>query len=872
MQQPYTDKVAKLLMDAEALAKREGHAEIAPLHLALSLLEEESGLAAKIMQRAGSAAEALALALREALRALPKQRGVHPDPTCGRETAALLQKAQNVAREQGDTHLALDTLFLTLLRESPPPLDKIFKDADIQSEKIGEVIAGLRKGRASKSASAEETYDALEKYARDLTQEAEAGRLDPVIGREEEIRRTMQVLSRRTKNNPVFIGAPGVGKTAIAEGLALRIIKGDIAQSLADKRILALDMGALIAGAKYHGEFEERLKAVLTEIVAAGDVILFIDEMHMLIGAGRTTGAMDASNLLKPELARGTLHCIGATTLDEYREHVEKDAALARRFQPVYISEPTLEGSVSILRGLKEKYEMHHGIKITDAALVAAAELSDRYIHDRFLPDKAIDLMDEAASRVRMQMDSRPEKLDEAERRLIQMKIEREALSRETDEGSQRRLEILAKDLAVLEEETAAKRADWDAEQAVRSQRRDVKSRLEEAQWALEQATRAGDYARAGELTHKTIPEFEKRLGAMEKSAEGEGGASLSGAVHKEDIASVLARWTGIPVETMLEGEKDKLLHMEENLARWVVGQEEAVSAVARAVRRQRGGLQDPEKPMGAFLFLGPTGVGKTELAKALARVLFEDPRALLRIDMSEYMEKHAVARLIGAPPGYVGYEEGGGLTEAVRRRPYQVILLDEIEKAHPDVLNILLQLLDDGRLTDGHGRTVDFRNCLVLMTSNLGASHIAAAQTPQKERIMEEVRACFRPEFLNRLDDILIFERLTPAAMDAIVDIQIAELAKRLAAQGVTLKMETSAKQWLSKKGYDPVYGARPLKRVIQRALQDSLSEDILSGAVTSGMCVGVGVKAGALVFANGADTLRAEPAKTAFPDKEAV
>ena len=729
-QDNYTEKTLDALRAAETLAQEKGHAEIAPLHLAAALLSEKSGLAARLLAAAGASPAALKEAIETALANLPRQKGSAAQSHAAPALLALLKEARAIAEAQGDSHLALDTLLVALARHAPPPLSEIFREAGLSDRELQEACQNLRMGRASQSASAEETYEALQKYARDLTEEARKGKLDPVIGRDEEIRRAMQVLSRRTKNNPVLIGAPGVGKTAIAEGLALRIVRQDVPRSLARKRILALDMGALVAGAKYHGEFEERLKAVLGEIVAAGDVVLFIDEMHMLIGAGRAGGAMDASNLLKPELARGALRCIGATTLDEYREHVEKDAALARRFQPVYVQEPSREDAVSILRGLKEKYETHHGVRIADGALIAAAELSERYIHDRFLPDKAIDLMDEAASRVRMQMDSRPEALDEMERRLVQLKIEREALAREKDAASQSRLRALEKEIAALEDAAAKRRALWDASQERSQKARETRARLEEAQTALERATRDGDFERAGEIAHKIIPDLERRLSAppAADAADAADDRELE-IVRAEDIASVLARWTGIPVETMLEGEREKLLRLEETLAQWVVGQKEAIGAIARAVRRQRGGLQDPDRPIGAFLLMGPTGVGKTELAKSLARALFQDSRALLRMDMSEYMEKHAVARLIGAPPGYVGYEEGGALTESVRRRPYQVILLDEIEKAHPDLFNLLLQLLDEGRLTDGSWAFGGFQELFDLMTVQFGGGSFGAGR-----------------------------------------------------------------------------------------------------------------------------------------------
>ena len=731
----------------------------------------------------------------------------------------------------------------------------ILKDAGVTPQSLNETINDLRKGRTADSAGAEQQYDALKKYTRDFTEAAEKGEMDPVIGRDEEIRRTIQVLSRRTKNNPVLIGEPGVGKTAIVEGLAQRIVKGDVPDSLKDKKVLSLDMGALIAGAKYRGEFEERLKAVLSEIEASeGQIVLFIDEMHTLVGAGKADGAMDASNLLKPALARGQLHCVGATTLDEYRKHVEKDAALARRFQPVFVPEPTVEDTISILRGLKEKYELHHGVRISDAALVTAATLSNRYITDRFLPDKAIDLVDEAASRLRMQVDSKPEELDELDRRLMQLKIEREALKKETDNASKDRLEKLEKEIVNLEESANVLSQRWQEEKDKLGAAQKIKEDLDHARIELDKAQRDGDLTKAGELAYGVIPDLEAKLANIEEE-EGKAGSLAQEVVEPDMIAAVVSRWTGIPVDKMLEGEREKLLQMETEIAKRVVGQKEAVQAVSTAVRRSRAGLQDPNRPLGSFMFLGPTGVGKTELSRALAEFLFDDEHAILRVDMSEYMEKHAVARLIGAPPGYVGYEEGGALTEAVRRRPYQVILFDEIEKAHPDVFNVLLQVLDDGRLTDGQGRTVDFRNTLIIMTSNLGSEFLVNQKEGEdsdavEDQVMEVVRGHFRPEFLNRVDEIILFHRLAREDMGQIVDIQMKRLLKLLADRKITLTIDDDAKTWLGNKGYDPAYGARPLKRVIQKYVQDPLAEQILEGKIRDGATVKVGVKDGGLTF----------------------
>jgi len=835
----YTERARGFVQSAQSLALREGHQRFTPSHLLKVLLDDPEGLAAGLIASAGGDAKGALLAAEASLAKIPKVEGSGAGQLyMAPETARVFEAASGIAQKAGDSFVTAERL-LQALSVEPSEAANALKAAKVTAAALNEAINNLRKGRTADSASAEQAYDALKKYARDLTEDARNGKLDPVIGRDEEIRRAIQVLSRRTKNNPVLIGEPGVGKTAIAEGLALRIVNGDVPESLKDKKLLALDMGSLIAGAKYRGEFEERLKAVLSEVTAAaGGIILFIDEMHTLVGAGKADGAMDASNLLKPALARGELHCVGATTLAEYRKHVEKDAALARRFQPVFVSEPTVIDTISILRGLKEKYEVHHGVRITDSALVAAANLSNRYITDRFLPDKAIDLMDEAASRLRMQVDSKPEALDELDRRIMQLQIEREALRKETDVASRDRLSKLERELADLEEKSSTLTQTWRAEKDKLAGAQKIKEELEQARGELEQAQRKGNLARAGELAYGVIPQLEKRLAEQETQ-----GASpmLEEAVTESHIAGVVSRWTGIPVDKMLEGEREKLLQMEQALASRVVGQEEAVAAVSTAVRRARAGLQDPNRPIGSFMFLGPTGVGKTELTKALAGFLFDDEHALVRVDMSEYMEKHSVARLIGAPPGYVGYDEGGALTEAVRRRPYQVLLFDEIEKAHPDVFNVLLQVLDDGRLTDGQGRTVDFRNTLIVMTSNLGAEYLVALGENQdadeaRTEVMNVVRSHFRPEFLNRLDEIILFHRLKRENMAAIVDIQMKRLDQLLADRKIVVTLDPSAREWLADKGYDPAYGARPLKRVIQKSLQDELAGKILGGDIRDG------------------------------------
>jgi len=850
----YTERARGFIQSAQQLALRENHQQFTPEHVLKVLLDDEQGLCAGLIDKAGGRSKE-ALALTEAaLKKIPKVAGsgagqLYLAPT----TARLFDNAEKLAEKAGDSFVTVERLLVSLALEKGAEAAKILAQAGVTPQTLNGAINDIRKGRTADSASAENAYDALKKYTRDLTEAAKTGKLDPVIGRDEEIRRTMQVLSRRTKNNPVLIGEPGVGKTAIVEGLALRIINGDVPESLRDKKLLSLDMGALIAGAKYRGEFEERLKAVLNETTAAeGGIILFIDEMHTLVGAGKADGAMDASNLLKPALARGELHCIGATTLDEYRKHVEKDAALARRFQPVFVSQPTVEDTISILRGLKEKYEVHHGVHITDAAIVAAATLSNRYIADRFLPDKAIDLIDEAASRQRMQVDSKPEELDELDRRIMQLKIEQEALRKETDAASRDRLTKLSAELGDLQEKSDALTQRWKAEKDKVGAAQKLKEELESARNALAQAQRKGDYAEAGKLTYGVIPDLERKLAETEAS---QGAALVNEAVTPDNVAQVVSRWTGVPVDKMLEGERDKLLKMEQELAKRVVGQAEAVTAVSTAVRRARAGLQDPNRPIGSFMFLGPTGVGKTELTKALASFLFDDDTALVRIDMSEYMEKHSVSRLIGAPPGYVGYDEGGALTEAVRRRPYQVVLFDEIEKAHPDVFNVLLQVLDDGRLTDGQGRTVDFRNVLIVMTSNLGSDYLVnqpdGEDTKAVEKdVMNVVRGHFRPEFLNRVDEIILFHRLRREDMGAIVDIQFKRLAKLLEERKVELALDAKGRQWLADKGYDPAYGARPLKRVIQKWVQDPLAQSILAGEVRDGQTVKVSAALGRLTI----------------------
>lgn len=850
----YTERARSILQTAQTQALARGHQRFTPEHIAKALLEDKDQMANNLIRAAGGNPELALQKIEASLNNIPKVEGagagqLYPTP----ELARLFEQVQSIAKKYGDKYVTAERLLLALSLLAGSDSASALRSSGASPESLNEAINNIRKGRVADSENAEQTYEALSKYSRDLTEAASEGKLDPVIGRDEEIRRSIQVLSRRTKNNPVLIGEPGVGKTAIAEGLALRIVNGDVPDSLKGKKLRSLDLGALIAGAKYRGEFEERLKAVLAELSAdGGQTVLFIDELHTLMGAGKAEGAMDAANMLKPALSRGELHCIGATTLDEYRQHIEKDPAMARRFQPVFVGEPTVEDTISILRGLKEKYELHHGVRITDGAIVAAATLSNRYISDRFLPDKAIDLIDESAARLRMAVDSKPEKLDELDRRIMQLKIEREALKRENDRASVERLGKLEKELADLNAESNAMSKQWQAERDRLAEGQKVKEQLDQARIELERAQREGEWARAGELTYGVIPELAKKL-----EEQGSGPTMLNEEVRESDIAAVVSRWTGIPVDKMMEGEKEKLLKMEEHLGNRVIGQSEAVIAVSNAIRRARAGLQDPGKPIGSFLFLGPTGVGKTELTKALAAFLFDDESALLRIDMSEYMEKHAVSRLIGAPPGYVGYDEGGALTEAVRRRPYQVVLFDEIEKAHPDVFNVLLQVLDDGRLTDGQGRTIDFKNTLIILTSNLGAEYLAnlkEGESADKARpmVMEAVRKAFRPEFLNRLDEILLFHRLGRTDMGGIVEIQLGRLRKMLAERHIRLELDGKAAAWMADAGYDPVYGARPLKRVIQSALQNPLAQHLLSGNIAEGETVRVSANDDGLVLTN--------------------
>ena len=849
----FTDRAKGFLQSAQTVAIRMNHQRITPEHLLKALLEDNEGMAAGLIQRAGGNPQFAVQEVDRALARIPAVSGGGAQQTPGldNDTVRVLDQAEQLASKSGDAYVTVERILLALTLATTTPAGQALKAANVTPEALEAAITQLRGGRRADTAGAEESYEAMEKYARDLTQAARDGKLDPVIGRDEEIRRTIQILARRTKNNPVLIGDPGVGKTAIVEGLALRIANGDVPDSLKDRQLMSLDMGALIAGAKYRGEFEERLKAVLDEVKGAeGEIILFIDEMHTLIGAGKSEGAMDAGNLLKPALARGELHCIGATTLDEYQKYVEKDAALQRRFQPVFVGEPTVEDTISILRGLKDRYELHHGVRITDGAIVAAATLSNRYISDRFLPDKAIDLMDEAASRIRMEVESKPEEIEGLDRRIIQLKIEEAALTKESDQASKDRLDALREELANLEQQSSELTTRWQNERDKIAAESKVKEELDQARLELEQAQRSGDLGRAGELSYGRIPELERQLEEARGQANN---AMLREEVTDDDIAAVVSRWTGVPVDRMMQGEREKLLRMEDELGKRVIGQRDAVVAVSKAVRRARAGLQDPNRPLGSFLFLGPTGVGKTELTKALAEFLFDDDTAMVRIDMSEFMEKHSVARLIGAPPGYVGYEEGGVLTEAVRRRPYQVVLFDEVEKAHSDVFNVLLQVLDDGRLTDGQGRVVDFSNTLIILTSNLGSQYLANLDEGQdvesvEPQVMEVVRSHFRPEFLNRLDEIILFHRLGAEHMGPIVDIQVARVQKLLKDRKITLDLTDAAERWLGRVGYDPVYGARPLKRAVQRYLQDPLAEKLLAGQVPDGSTVHIDEGDGAL------------------------
>ncbi|NDW54073.1 ATP-dependent chaperone ClpB [Aliiroseovarius sp. PrR006] len=863
----FTERSRGFIQAAQTIAMRENHQRLVPEHLLKALMDDEEGMSANLITKAGGAPDRVRAAVDAAIGKLSKVTGDGAQVYMDNKTASVIDEAQKLAKKAGDSFVPVERLLTALAVVKSGARDALDAGA-VDAKKLNAAINQIRQGRTADSASAEDSYEALSKYARDLTEAAAEGKIDPIIGRDEEIRRTMQVLSRRTKNNPVLIGEPGVGKTAIAEGLALRIINGDVPESLRNKKLMALDMGALIAGAKYRGEFEERLKAVLNEVTAAaGEIILFIDEMHTLVGAGKSDGAMDAANLIKPALARGELHCVGATTLDEYRKYVEKDAALARRFQPVMVEEPTVEDTISILRGIKEKYELHHGVRISDSALVAASTLSHRYITDRFLPDKAIDLVDEAASRLRMEVDSKPEELDALDRQILQMQIEAEALRLEDDKASKDRLEKLETELSALNEKSASLTAKWQSERDKLEGARELKEQLDRARAELDVAKREGNLAKAGELSYGVIPGLEKKL----EDAEGaEAEMMVEEAVRPEQIASVVERWTGIPTSKMLEGEREKLLRMEEELGRRVIGQDLPVTAVSNAVRRARAGLNDENRPLGSFLFLGPTGVGKTELTKAVADFLFDDDSAMVRIDMSEFMEKHAVARLIGAPPGYVGYDEGGVLTEAVRRRPYQVVLFDEVEKAHPDVFNVLLQVLDDGVLTDGQGRTVDFKQTLIILTSNLGAQALSqlpdgADASDAKRDVMDAVRAHFRPEFLNRLDETIIFDRLTREDMDGIVDIQLGRLTKRLGRRNIALDLDAAAKKWLADEGYDPVFGARPLKRVIQRALQNQLAEMLLAGDVMDGDTITVSAGADGLLVGDRVSSSNRQPPEDA-------
>ncbi len=841
-----TDHMKLLLQNAQSLAARHAHQYITPLHMLKVMLDDESGRSIDLLKKSGVQIDRFANRLNQKIAKIPEVKGSGAGQIIPhKDTINLFSKAMEIAEKAGDSFVTTERLLQAMAMPEQSQTYDIFEHGGVSPQALNAAVNEMRKGRTADNASAENTFDALKKYATDLTACASEGQLDPIIGRDEEIRRTIQILSRRTKNNPVLIGEPGVGKTAIIEGLAQRIVKGDVPESLKDKKLMSLDLGALIAGAKYRGEFEERLKAVLDEIQGeAGRIIVFIDEMHTLVGAGKTDGAMDASNMLKPALSRGELHMVGATTLDEYRRYVEKDAALTRRFQPIFVAEPTVEDTISILRGIKEKYDLHHGVRITDTAIVSAAQLSNRYITDRFLPDKAIDLIDEAASRLRMAMDSKPEDIDELDRRIIQLRIEQEALKKETDKASKDRLKKLGEELEDLEEQSDSLTEKWQGEKGKLDDLQATKEALEQARIQLEKAERENDWAKAGEIKYSDIPELEKKLEELD-TAEGQE-RMVNETVTEKDIAAVVSRWTGIPVDKMLEGEREKLLKMEEHISQTVIGQQEAIDAVSQAVRRARAGLQDPHRPIGSFLFLGPTGVGKTELTKALAKFLFNDDTAMVRLDMSEYMEKHSVSRMIGAPPGYVGYEEGGALTESVRRRPYQIVLLDEVEKAHPEVFNTLLQVFDEGRLTDGQGRTVDFRNTLIIMTSNLGAEHLTGLDDDQsvedvREPVMDKVKAAFRPEFLNRIDEILLFEKLSRDHMTHIVDIQLNRVQSLLKDHRISLNVSEAAKKQLGDLGYDPVYGARPLKRVIQKEIQDLMAEKLLSGDIPDDSTVSI-------------------------------